>query len=107
MVDNAMPASAGRAARTRARRQPEPLVPGSDAHKCAFCHMLLDTHDPYRPAVIAWPRLDPATRARVVGLPIWDIAVQTEGKARLRVLAYAGTVADPLLRRAIELDAFE
>ncbi|MGH7096393.1 MAG: hypothetical protein ACREE4_01885 [Stellaceae bacterium] len=107
MVDNAMPARAGRAARTRARRQPEPLVPGSDAHKCAFCHMLLDTHDPYRPAVIAWPRLDPATRARVVGLPIWDIAVQTEGKARLRVLAYAGTVADPLLRRAIELDAFE
>jgi hypothetical protein len=28
--------------------------PGSDAHKAAFCHMLLDTHDPYRPAAIEW-----------------------------------------------------
>ena len=40
-------------------------------------------------------------------LPIWDIAVQTEGKARIRVLNYAEETPDPLLRHAIELDAFE
>ena len=69
--------------------------------------MLLDTHDPYRPAAIAWPRLDSEARDRLVALPIWDIAVQTEGKARIRVASYADTTADPLLREAIALNGFE
>jgi hypothetical protein len=84
-----------------------PLRPGSEAHKTAFCRMLLDTHNPYKPAVVDWPRLESETRDRLVSLPIWDIAVQTEGKARLRVLSYAAMLADPLLRRAVELDGFE
>jgi hypothetical protein len=84
-----------------------PIRPGSEAHKRAFCRMLLDTHNPYKPTILDWPVLDPEARDRLVGLPIWDIAVQTEGKARLRVLSYATTVADPLLRQAIELDGFE
>jgi hypothetical protein len=107
MVDDATHASAGGIPRIRMAGASEPLLPGSEAHKIAFCHMLLDTHDPYRPSVLAWPALDPAARARVVGLPIWDIAVQTEGKAQLRVLSFADTIADPLLRRAIALDGFE
>src|SRR2546423_3015591 len=69
--------------------------------------MLLDTHNPYKPTVIDWPPLDAETRERLVALPIWDIAVQTEGKARIRVLSYAEETPDPLLRHAIELDAFE
>jgi hypothetical protein len=69
--------------------------------------MLLDTHNPYKPSIIDWPVLDPDARDRLVSLPIWDIAVQTEGKARLRVLSYAELVDDPLLRRAVELDGFE
>lgn len=81
--------------------------PGSDEHKTAFCRMLLDTHNPYRPAIIDWPALDRAARDRLVSLPIWDIAVQTEGKARARVLGYASMVRDPLLRQAVELDGFE
>ncbi|MDW9237057.1 aminomethyltransferase domain protein [Burkholderia thailandensis] len=32
---------------------------GSDAHKQMFCKMLLDTHNPYKPAVIDWPALPP------------------------------------------------
>jgi hypothetical protein len=83
------------------------IRPGSEAHKDAFCRMLIETHNPFKPAIIDWPPLDDEARARLVGLPIWDIAVQTEGKARLRVLSYAAEVADPLLRRAIELDGFE
>src|SRR5256885_12063195 len=39
--------------------------------------------------------------------PIWDIAVQTEGRARLNVASYAAVTSDPLLRKAIELNAFE
>src|SRR2546423_10284072 len=69
--------------------------------------MLLDTHNPYKPTVIDWAPLDAETRERLVALPIWDIAVQTEGKARIRVLSYAEETPDPLLRNAIELDAFE
>jgi len=83
------------------------IRPGSEEHKTAFCRMLLDTHNPYKPAVIDWPQLPREARDRLVSLPIWDIAVQTEGKAKIRVLSYGEETADPLLRRAIELDAFE
>ena len=84
-----------------------PIRLGSDAHKSLFCRTLLDTFDPYKPAVIDWPKLDSETRDRLVSLPIWDIAVQTEGKARLNVASYAAVTLDPLLRKAIELNAFE
>jgi hypothetical protein len=84
-----------------------PVGLGSDAHKILFCRTLLDTFDPYKPAVIDWPQLDTETHDRLVSLPIWDIAVQTEGRARLNVASYAAVTLDPLLRRAIELNAFE
>jgi hypothetical protein len=107
MLDDAAVRAADRAARIWAATQPGPIAPGSEAHKAAFCHMLLDTHNPYKPSIIDWPVLAPDIRDRLVALPIWDIAVQTEGKARLRVLSYADLVDDPLLRRAVELDGFE
>jgi hypothetical protein len=84
-----------------------PIRLGSDAHKDLFCRTLLDTFNPYKPAVIDWPELDASARDRLVSLPIWDIAVQTEGRARLNVATYAATAPDPLLRKAIELNAFE
>jgi len=80
---------------------------GSAAHKTLFCRTLLDTFNPYKPAVIDWPELDAQARARLVSLPIWDIAVQTEGRARLNVATYAARARDPQLREAIELNAFE
>ena len=84
-----------------------PLKPGSGEHKHAFCRMLLDTFNPYKPAVIDWPKLDQDARDRLVALPIWDIAVQTEGRARLNVATYAARQSDLLLKQAIELNAFE
>jgi hypothetical protein len=84
-----------------------PLVPGSDRHGDAMCRMFRDTFNPYRPAVLDWPVLDPAARDRIVALPIWDIAVQTEGKARLRMAAYAGTLREPAMRDALALNAWE
>jgi hypothetical protein len=84
-----------------------PIRFGSDAHKTLFCRTLLDTFNPYKPAVIDWPKLDDAARERLVSLPIWDIALQTEGRARLNVASYAAVASDPLLRKAIELNAFE
>ncbi len=84
-----------------------PIRIGSEAHKHLFCRTLLDSFNPYKPAVIDWPKLDPQVRDRLTSLPIWDIAVQTEGRARLNVASYAAVTCDPLLRKAIELNAFE
>ena len=80
---------------------------GPDFQATMLSRMLLDTFNPYKPSVIDWPRLDDAARARLIALPIWDIAVQTEGRARLRILSYARQVAQPGLREAFELMAFE
>lgn len=107
MADATTIEAADRAARQWRAPGDGPIRPGSEAHKIAFCRMLLDTHNPYKPAILDWPVLDEEARSRLVGLPIWDIAVQTEGKARQRVLSYAAMVGDPLLRRAIELDGLE
>jgi hypothetical protein len=85
----------------------EPFRLGSPQHLAAFCRMLLDTHNPYKPAVMDWPTLEPEARDRLVALPIWDIAVQTEGRARLHVATYANLVTDPLLKKAVEMNAFE
>ena len=84
-----------------------PVPLGSDLHKTLFCRMLLDTHDPYRPAVIPWPALDADAFARLTGLPIWNIAVQVEGRASMAVRSFAATIADPLLREAVTMDGAE
>ncbi len=86
---------------------PAPIRLGSEAHKALFCSALLDTFNPYKPAVIEWPRLEGEALQRVTGLPIWDIAVQTENRAGLRMMAYAEQVRDPLVRQALELNGFE
>jgi hypothetical protein len=107
IFEDAAVREADRAARVWVAAGSGPITPGTDEHKVAFCRMLLDTHNPYKPSIIDWPALEPEARDRLIGLPIWDIAVQTEGKARLRVLSYAEMIEDGLLRRAIELDGFE
>jgi hypothetical protein len=84
-----------------------PLHPGSAAHKRAICAMFEETFNPYRPAVIAWPALSPDELRRLKSLPIWDIAVQTEGRARLNFAAYADGLEDEAFRRAIILNAWE
>jgi hypothetical protein len=83
------------------------LALGSDSHKERFCRMLLDTSEAWEAARIAWPALDDEAQARLTGLPIWDIAVATEGKASKYVLSYAATVGDPLLGEALRRNAFE
>jgi hypothetical protein len=80
---------------------------GSEAHKSLFCRMLLETHNPYKPAVIHWPMLESEVLHRLTSLPIWNIAVQTEGRASIRVKTFAETVTDPLLREALDMDGGE
>lgn len=108
MVEDALRLqSADMAMRNWKSDEPGHIPIGSAAHKRLYCRMLLETHNPYKPAVIAWPRLTPEALRRVTSLPIWDIAVQTESRATLRVQAFAQLVSDPLLREALDMDASE
>lgn len=99
--------AADKAARSWRWPDARPLRPGSDEHKHAACQMFRQTFNPYKPAVIDWPKLDPSALERLTGLPIWNIAVQTEGKARLRMAAYANRLIDPEWREAIGQNGWE
>ncbi|HEX7007033.1 MAG TPA: ferritin-like domain-containing protein [Alphaproteobacteria bacterium] len=80
---------------------------GSDEHKRLFCNMLLDSFDPYKPAVIDWPKLSEDDLRRLAGLPFWQVAVETEGHASATMQAAADGTSDPLIREALALNAFE
>jgi hypothetical protein len=69
--------------------------------------VLIDIFDPYKPAVLAWPKLSADAQKRLTDLPFWDIAVQTEGYASSRMQAMADQQSDPLIKEAIALNAFE
>jgi hypothetical protein len=99
--------AADHAARTWTSPETGPLRPGSEAHKRAMCAMFAETFNPYKPSIIAWPILEPEAKTRLLPLPIWDIAVRTEGKARQRMLAYAETILDEDVRAAIRLNGWE
>jgi hypothetical protein len=104
--DAATVEAADRAARHWIAEDPS-LPLGSEAHKAAVCRMFNETFNPYKPSVIDWPKLDDETRNRIISLPIWDIAVQTEGKARLRMLSYARSCLDADMNRTIALNGWE
>lgn len=99
--------AADRSARHWTSAEVGPLIAGSAAHKRAICAMFQETFNPYRPSVIAWPALAPDALQRLQSLPIWDIAVQTEGRARLSFAAYADSLGDSEMRSTIMLNAWE
>ena len=100
-------AKADRAARHWISSDTGPLRPGTESHKQAAAQMFRETFNPYKPTIIEWPQLGPEELDRLTSLPIWDIAVQTEGKARIRMLSYAYSLTDPAWREAIELNGWE
>jgi hypothetical protein len=107
MSDTLTPAEADYAMRHWTYRSTGQIKIGSAQHKRMFCEMLLTTHNPYKPAVIDWPMLAAAVLKRVTSLPIWDIAVQTEGRASIRVSTFARSIKDPLLREAVTMNGAE
>ena len=107
LPDTAIVQAADYSARHWVASEPGPLRLGSEAHKSAVCAMFRETFNPYKPSIIDWPKLDAEAHARLLSLPIWDIAVQTEGKAGLRMRSYAGVLPDPEMQAAIELNAWE
>ena len=106
-ADAAAVLAADRAARYWVSAEPDALRAGTEPHKRAVAWMFRETFNPYKPTIIDWPKLDLEARNRLVNLPIWDIAVQTEGKARIRMLAYAHSLSDAAWREAVELNGWE
>lgn len=80
---------------------------GSEEHKALFCRAFIETHDPYDPAALPWPELDPRSLERLRAVPFWGVALQIERNAGYLVSAFAQTIADPLIREAIALQGFE
>ncbi|MBS0559167.1 MAG: ferritin-like domain-containing protein [Proteobacteria bacterium] len=106
-MDPVAVAAADHAARHWRWPEPGELRPGTEAHERAVARMFRETFNPYKPTIIDWPKLTPEARERLISLPIWDIAVQTEGKARLRMVSYANSVTNPQWREAIGLNGWE
>ena len=80
---------------------------GSEAHKALFCRHFHTTYQDYVPDELAWPELDEAALARLRAVPFWQEVLHTERRAGAIVKAFSETVADPVLKRAIDLQGFE
>jgi hypothetical protein len=80
---------------------------GSPEHKELFCRTFLDSHVPYEPEDLPWPDLDEDALAKLRAIPVWSMALQVEINAGSMLEQYCKTVRDPLIRQAIELQAYE
>ncbi|MGH8297233.1 MAG: ferritin-like domain-containing protein, partial [Steroidobacteraceae bacterium] len=85
----------------------ETLLVGSAEHRRLLGQFFLDTHVAYVPEQMQWPALADEELARVRSLPFWQEAVSTENVTSITVVAAAALEADPLIRKAIELQGFE
>ncbi len=85
----------------------ESLAIGSAEHRRLLGQFFLDTHVEYEPERMPWPALAEPELARLRTLPFWQEAVSTENVTSNTVAAAATLEADPLVRKAIELQGFE
>jgi hypothetical protein len=85
----------------------ETLTVGSAEHRRLLGQFFLDTHVEYVPEQMRWPALADEELARLRSLPFWQEAVSTENVTSNTVAAAAALEADPLVRKAIELQGFE
>lgn len=85
----------------------EKLVIGSQEHKELLCRFFIDSHDPYKPAEMPWPKLEKDARDRLAMLPIWEEALRTESDTALAVTTMGEAETDPLLSKAISLQGYE
>ncbi len=80
---------------------------GSYEHKKLFCRSFIDSHTPYDPKHLLWPKLDDESLRRLQSIPFWPDLLRQQQKAALIVRTYAQTIRDPLMKEAIALLAEE
>ncbi|MFQ5481353.1 MAG: ferritin-like domain-containing protein [Nitrospinaceae bacterium] len=84
-----------------------PIQLGSEEHKTLFCREFIDTHKVFDPQDLPWPELTPTVIDKLTRFPIWDHAIHTERQVFNKLKAYAEEIEDPLLRKAMALQAYE
>lgn len=80
---------------------------GSQAHKELFCRTFFEGHRRYEPPELPWPELDAEQLALLRSLPFWTHALQFESDAGPMIQSVAARESDPLIREALELQAYE
>ena len=80
---------------------------GSEAHRELFCRQFIDSYTDYDPATLPWPALSDADLAKLRSVPFWQEVLHTERRAGLIVAAFAETIDEPLVRKAVDLQGRE
>lgn len=65
------------------------------------------TYLEYEPETLPWPDLTSEQLSLLQGIPFWEKARDTEREAGVLVSAFAETIADPVIRAAVELQGRE
>jgi len=88
-------------------RNETPLKIGSTEHRDLFCQNFLETYTEYDPETLPWPELEPIELERLRSVPFWQEVLHTERRAGAIVQAFAQSIGDPVVRRAVDLQGFE
>jgi hypothetical protein len=80
---------------------------GSDEHRDLFCQHFQDTYTDYDPEALPWPALEGPDLERLRSVPFWQEVLYTERRAGAIVKAFAQSIDDPVVRRAVDLQGFE
>ena len=86
---------------------PLPIKIGSDDHRDLFCQDFIDSYTDYDPATLPWPELSAADLEKLRGVPFWQEVLYTERRAGMIVQAFAKTIDDPIVRKAVDLQGRE
>ncbi len=80
---------------------------GSYEHKKLFCHSFVDSHSPYSSDSLLWPNLDTALIEQIQSAPFWAEVLRTQHNTAQIVCAFAQTLKDPMVKKAIILQGEE
>jgi hypothetical protein len=80
---------------------------GSREHRDLFCRTFIGTHRPFEPKELAWPQLEAHHVELLSAFPFWAFALSMEQEAARMITTFSRTIEDPLIRKAVELQAFE
>jgi len=83
------------------------LKVGSPEHRDLLCKTFLDTHLAFEPESLPWPRLEHRHIELLRSFPFWAFALSLEQEAGRMITIFADTIDDPLVRKAIDLQAYE
>ncbi len=86
---------------------PPTIKIGSDEHRDLFCQDFIDSYTDYDPATLPWPELSAADLEKLRSVPFWQEVLYTERRAGMIVQAFAKTIDDPIVRKAVDLQGRE